>query len=184
MHFPNQRLHWDLLFSRAPQDWETKHFYTFLDLINSMPLNGEGQDKLCWKPAGNKNFKVIEYYLSLSSTLDISFPWKPVWRSKVPPRVASFSWTATLGKILTIENLWYKGVAIVDWCYMCKKSEELVNHLLLHFLIAYELWLWCELYLVFYGLYRMVSLIYFQVGKVPLVGIGALIYGGLSHIVL
>ena len=23
MHFPNQRLHWDLQFSRAPQDWET-----------------------------------------------------------------------------------------------------------------------------------------------------------------
>ena len=68
MHFLNQRLHWDLLFSRAPQDWETEHFYTFLDLINSLPLNGEGQDKLCWKPRGNKNFKVSEFYLSLSST--------------------------------------------------------------------------------------------------------------------
>ena len=114
MHFPNQKLHWDLLFSRAPQDWEMEHFYIFLDLINSMPLNSEGQDKLCWKPAGNKNFKVSEYYLSLSSTPDISFPWKPVWRSKVSPRVASFSWTATLGKILTIDNLWCKGVAVVD----------------------------------------------------------------------
>ena len=103
------------------------NFYTFLDLINSMPLNGEGQDKLCWKPARNKNFKVSEFYLSLSSTLDISFPWKPVWRSKVPPRVAFFSWTASLGKILTTENLWYKGVAVVDWCYMCKKSGESVN---------------------------------------------------------
>ena len=44
-----------------------------------------------------------------------------MWRSKVPPRVA-FSWTISLGKILTTENLWYKGVAVVDWCYMCKKS--------------------------------------------------------------
>ena len=105
-----------------------EHFYTFLDLINSMPFNGEGQDKLCWKPARNKYFKVSEFYLSLSSTLDISFPWKPVWRSKVPPRVAFFSWTAALGKILTLENLWYKGVAVVDWCYMCKKSGESVNH--------------------------------------------------------
>ena len=41
MHFPNQRLHWDLLFSRAPQDWESEHFYTFLDLINSLLINGE-----------------------------------------------------------------------------------------------------------------------------------------------
>ena len=92
-----------------------------------MPLNGEGQDKKCWESAGNNNFKVSEYYLSLSSTPDISFPWKPVWHSKVPPRVAFFSWTAALGKILTIENLWYKGVVVVDWCYMCKKSEELGN---------------------------------------------------------
>ena len=140
MHFPNQRLHWDL-FSRAPQDWETEQFYTFLDLINSMPLNGEDQDKLCWKRVGNKNFKVSEYYLSLSSTLDISsFAWKPMWHSKVPPKVAFFSWTTALGKILTIENLWYKGVTIVDWCYICKKSGESVNHLLLHCPIAYELW--------------------------------------------
>ena len=58
MHFPNQRLNYDFLFSRAPQDWETEHFYTFLDLNNSLPLNGEGQDKLCWKSIGNKNFKV------------------------------------------------------------------------------------------------------------------------------
>ena len=43
--------------------------------------------------------------------------------------------------------------------------------------------LWCGLYLVFNGLCHMVSLIYFQVSKVPSVGIGALIYGGLSHIV-
>ena len=42
-----------------------------------------------------------------------------MWRSKVPTKVAFFSWTASLGKILTTENLWYKGVAVVDWCYMC-----------------------------------------------------------------
>ena len=72
--------------------------------------------------------------------LDISFPWKPVWRSKVPSRVAFFSWTASLGKILTTKNLWYKGVAVVDWSYTCKKSGESMNHLLLHCPIAYDLW--------------------------------------------
>ena len=43
--------------------------------------------------------------------------------------------------------------------------------------------LWCGLFLVFNGLCHMVSLIYFQVGKVPSVGIKALFYGGLSLIV-
>ena len=80
-------------------------FTFFLDLINSMPLNGEGHDKLCWKPARNKSFKVSEYYFSLSSNPNTVFPWKPVQRSKNPLRVAFFSWTPTLGKILTLENL-------------------------------------------------------------------------------
>ena len=74
MHFPNQRLHQDPQFSSDAQDWEMEQFYTFLDLINSMPLNGEGQDKLCKKPAGNKSSKVSEYYLSISSTPDTLFP--------------------------------------------------------------------------------------------------------------
>ena len=58
MHFPNQRLHKDLQFSRAVQDWELEYLTSFLDLIYSMPLNGEGHDKLCWKPTRNKGFKV------------------------------------------------------------------------------------------------------------------------------
>ena len=66
---------------------------------------------------------------------------------------------------MTTENLWCKGVAVVDWCLL------LMNY-----------GLWCGLYLVFNGLCHIVSLIYFQVSKVPSVGIRALIYEGLSHI--
>ena len=49
-------------------------------------------------------------------------------------------------------------------------------------LMSYDLW--CGLYLVFYGLCREVLLIYFRVGKVPLVDIKALIYGGLYTLCL
>jgi len=31
-------------------------------------------------------------------------------------------------------------VIVIDWCCMCKKSEELVDHLLLHCEIANTLW--------------------------------------------
>ena len=51
-----------------------------------------------------------------------------------------FSWTAALGKILTLDGLWNKGVPVMGWCYMCKRSGESVNHLLLHCPIAFELW--------------------------------------------
>ena len=63
----------------------------FWNLIHSMTFTGEGHDKLCWKSTKNKGFKVSEYYLSLFLTLDNLFSWKPVWRSKIPLRVAIFS---------------------------------------------------------------------------------------------
>ena len=121
------------------QDWEMKQFDIFWNLIHSMTFTGEGHDKLCWRSTKSKDFKVSEYYLSLFSTPDTLFPWKPVWHFKIPPRVAFFSWIAALGKILTLDRLWNKGVPVMDCCYMCKRSGELVNHLLRHCPIAFEL---------------------------------------------
>lgn len=62
-----------------------------------------------------------------------------MWCLKIPPTIAFFSWTIALGKILTIDNLWKKGVIVVGWCYMCKRSMESVDHFLLHCPIAFEL---------------------------------------------
>lgn len=45
-----------------------------------------------------------------------------------------------MGKILTVYNLQKSMVIKVDWCYMCKKSGEAVDHLLLHCEIARTLW--------------------------------------------
>ena len=63
-----------------------------------------------------------------------------VWQSKVPLRVAFFSWTVALGKILTTNNLWKRHIAVVEWCFMCKRCRKSVDHLLLHCPIAYDLW--------------------------------------------
>jgi hypothetical protein len=54
--------------------------------------------------------------------------------------VVFFAWSVALGKILTMDNLRKQHVIVVDLCYMCKKSEESVNHLLLHFEMASALW--------------------------------------------
>ena len=59
---------------------------------------------------------------------------------KGSPQVSFFSWTTALGKILTIDNLRKRHFVVLEWCYMCKRCGESVDHLLLHYPIAYEMW--------------------------------------------
>jgi hypothetical protein len=56
---------------------------------------------MCWKPSQTKGFQVKSYYKVISSPGMGLFPWKSIWKVKVPPRVAFFSRTAALGKIST-----------------------------------------------------------------------------------
>ena len=50
-----------------------------------------------------------------------------IWQSKVPPRVAFFSLSASLGKILTIDNLRKRRVLVLDWCYTFNSCGESVG---------------------------------------------------------
>ena len=87
-----------------------------------------------------KGFEVSSYYQAFLGVCTQSFPWRSIWKQKVPSKVAFFVWTATLGTILTIDNLRKKKVLILDWCYIHKSNEESIDHLILHCPIVYELW--------------------------------------------
>jgi hypothetical protein len=39
-----------------------------------------------------------------------------------------------------MDNLWKRHVTVVEWCCMCKKSGESVNHLLLYCEFACVIW--------------------------------------------
>jgi hypothetical protein len=140
LSFPNDIIHWDFHFTRSVQDCELKSLTCSMDLLYSLSLRGVGEDQLCWRHAPQEGFTVKCYYQCLSPPSLWSFPWKSIWKVKVSPRVAFFSWTATMGRILTIDNLRKRYIIIVDWCCMCKVSGESVDHLLLHCSIAWELW--------------------------------------------
>jgi hypothetical protein len=95
----------NILFSRPVHDWEVEGFSRFFEMLYTLKVRSEGEDKMCWIPARKKSFQVKSYYKVLYSPIRSSFPWKSIWKVKVPPRVAFFVWTATLGKILTLDNL-------------------------------------------------------------------------------
>ena len=59
-----------------------------------------------------RGFVVSSYYRVLASVSDLSFPWRSIWKPKVPCKVVFFVWIVALGNILTIDNLqkekfWY-----------------------------------------------------------------------------
>ena len=78
---------------------------SFMDTIYGPTVRGFGEDKICWKLDGSKGFKVNNYYSLLVGSNDCCFPWKNIWKQKIPSRVVFFVWTAALGKCLMIDNL-------------------------------------------------------------------------------
>jgi hypothetical protein len=49
------------------------------------------------------------------------------------------AWTTALRKILMLDYLRTGNIIVMDWCCMCKKSGESINHLLLHCELARDL---------------------------------------------
>ena len=103
-------------------------------------MKGFGKDKMCWKPDREKDFMVKDYYSILVGSNDYCFPWKSIWKQKIPSRLAFFVWTVVLGKCLTIDNLRKRKVWILDWCYMYDYNGESVDHLFLHCPVVMDLW--------------------------------------------
>ena len=99
MCWASGRIHWNFQFCSSPQDWEEDSFDQFIDTVYSSKVRRVGPNKVCWKPTRSRGFEVRGFYLSFY-TPTLSFPWRLVWQSKIPPRVASFSWSAYLGKVL------------------------------------------------------------------------------------
>jgi hypothetical protein len=113
---------------------------SFFTLLYSISIDRDGEDKLWWSPARKGKFDVRSFYKTLAYEETIHFPWKSIWRTKVPLEVAFFAWAVVLGKILTLDNLRKMRAIVIDRCCMCKKNEEFVYHLLLHCNVACVLW--------------------------------------------
>ena len=133
-------IHWNAMFTRLVHDWEMKVVSQFFELLYSQQIRQGGVDKICWIPLKRKNFEVKSYYQVMVNPAPIIGHWKSIRKSKVPPRVAFFVWTAVLGKILTLDNLRKKNIIVIEWCCMCRHNGESIDPLLLHCEVAIEVW--------------------------------------------
>ena len=128
---------WNVSFIRAAQDWVVDAFVSFFNLLNPLRLSQRREDKLRWAPSKRGMFTERSFYSVLVPHDNTHFSWKHIWQSKAPLRVTFFAWTATLRKIIIVDNLLRKRhIIVVDWCYMCQNSGESVDHLLLHWIVS------------------------------------------------
>ena len=129
-------------FHRDFHERELGAAFSFLEFIQSRIPRGGGNDTSHWCLKGNDRFDTRSYYNIVRGVVASNFPWKGVWKAKIPRRVSFFVWTAVHGQILTLDNLMLKRRILVNRCYMCHRNEETVDHLLLHCPVAHSLWLY------------------------------------------
>lgn len=62
------------------------------------------------------------------------WPWKQIWKAKVPHKVA------TKEAAPTLDNLVNRGLPLYSRCFLHKETAETVNHLFLHCPLTPQLW--------------------------------------------
>ncbi|WMV25041.1 hypothetical protein MTR67_018426 [Solanum verrucosum] len=95
-----------------------------------------------WKGNSRGEFKVNSAYQLMDQTnrQTYSWPWKQIWRSKIPHKISCFIWLLAKEAALTQDNLKKRGITLCSSCFLCGEALETVNHLFLHCKYTQQLW--------------------------------------------
>jgi hypothetical protein len=91
---------WNVSFFRVTHDWEVDVFASFFNLLYSLRWDGRCRQALLCPPK-KKLFNVRSFSNVLVPHDVTPFPWRSIWRIKVPLRTTFFAWLASQWKILT-----------------------------------------------------------------------------------
>jgi len=69
MQIQNGTILWNILFTRPVHDCEVEVVSRFFEMLYSLKVRCEREDKICWIPARRKSFEVKSYYKVLSSPI-------------------------------------------------------------------------------------------------------------------
>ena len=136
----NDVMVWSVNLVRSLQDWEVEDFLRFIEFLYKQKVKNGEMDSMKWNHTKSGMFEVRSFYGLLSGRGNAQFPWKNVWKPKIPSKVAFFMWLAAHDKNLSIDNLRRRRHYMVEWCFMCKRDSKTGDHLFLHCAYARELW--------------------------------------------
>jgi hypothetical protein len=161
----NDDMVWSVNLVRSLQDWEVEEFMVFMEFLYNQKVKKEEMDSMRWNHTKSGLFEVRSFYGLLSGRSNTQFPWKNVWKPKIPSKVAFFMWLAAHDKNLTIDNLRRRQHYVVEWCFMCKRGSETGEHLFLHCDYAGNCGRWFFVCLAFNGLCLARCRIFWLVGR-------------------
>jgi len=133
---------WNFLFRRALNDWEIKRIAALFQILNTFPGTSNEPDKPIWKLQWKGVFTVKSCYWSSNAgqRRNRIWPWRLVWKIKIPLKVSCFAWLVCRRACLTHEVLQKKRRQICSRCFMCDQDAEVNGHLFLHCKVATNLW--------------------------------------------
>ncbi|WMV12495.1 hypothetical protein MTR67_005880, partial [Solanum verrucosum] len=123
-------------------DWENPRILELFKVLENFQGIQTGEDYLWWQGHNKGSYKVKEGYkrISPSGIQDFKWPWKQIWRTKVPHKVACFTWLLANKAVLTLDNVAKRGISLCNRCSLCGKANETVRHLFLHCNFTEQLW--------------------------------------------
>ena len=99
---------WNLRFERAFNDREVDFVVSLLRVLQRERVFTEA-DKVTWIGSASDSFSMRVAYKVLQPRVASSFPAKGIWASSGPTKSTYFSWEATWGGLLTLDNLQRRG---------------------------------------------------------------------------
>ncbi|WMV40904.1 hypothetical protein MTR67_034289 [Solanum verrucosum] len=94
---------WNLIFRRFLNDLEMERLTQFYNTLEQAKNLTCEEDKLTWKLEKDGKFKVKSAYklLYISTETKELWPWKMIWKGKIPHKVAYFTWLVARQSVLT-----------------------------------------------------------------------------------
>lgn len=98
------------------------NFWNSLEQANNLHNN---EDNLHWLRANNGNFTVKSVYRHLDrpAAMLLPWPWKKIWKVRVPHKVACFTWLIARQAILTRDNLMKRGKLLCSKVFFFVKEK-------------------------------------------------------------
>ncbi|CAN1311894.1 Putative ribonuclease H protein At1g65750 [Linum perenne] len=139
------RRSWQIPLNNTLRGGAWREWQHLLNRLEELPedLITEGPAFIVWPLEASARFSVASLRRQLvdeSFPGDPSFPHSLIWIKEVPTKIQGFCWTTFHMKIASLDNLQKRGFQLANWCVLCHKGTESIDHMFIHCDYSSSVW--------------------------------------------